>query len=139
MKSLINKIYNYTILIIILSIIAIPLLWALSASFTPNDKIFQYTSPFSLRALIPSDLTFEAYHRIFKYRNFTGVMVRTLFLSLATVLVSGTFAFMAGFALARFQFAGKKVLSLLVMFSFMVPVEVINYPSIYNDVKVRLD
>ncbi len=124
-----KKSFIYSMLFLLLLIIVVPLLWAFSASFTPNDVIFKNVAPFSIKAFIPSGITFDAYARLFTYRDFGKVLLTTLLLSLGTIAIGGVMAFSAGFALARFDFFGKRLLNLLVLFTFMVPVEVIIIPQ----------
>jgi len=116
------------LLLVLISVIAIvPLMWAFAASFTPNDKVFQYVFPFSWRALFPVDFTLEAYTRLFE-EGFTRPIVNTLILGFSTVALSGVISALAGFAFARFDFHGKDVLFGLILLTFMIPGEVTTIP-----------
>ncbi|MCB0055350.1 MAG: hypothetical protein KDE24_37995, partial [Caldilinea sp.] len=60
MAELLHKLLSYVLLVSVLAIVVVPLMWAVAASFTPNEQVFKYVFPFSWRALFPSDPTLEA-------------------------------------------------------------------------------
>lgn len=118
----------YCLLIIGVLIVVIPLMWAASASFTPNHKVFEYAYPFSWRALLPVDFTLEAYENIFA-RGFGRSITNTLFLAFATVIIGGAANALAGFAFGRFEFRGKNALfMIIVMLTFLVPIDLTAIP-----------
>lgn len=120
-------------------LVIVPLMWAFSASFTPNERVFQYVSPFRWRALFPVDFTTDAYYHLFT-RTFPGEdeprleegfgrpVINTLILGFSTVFLSGITSALAGFAFARFDFRGKDLLFGLVMLTFMMPGQVTTIP-----------
>lgn len=119
---------SYTLLLLVFFIVVVPLMWAVAASFTPNEQVFKYVFPFSWRALFPSSPTLEAYISLFERRDFGRAIANTLALSVGTVLIGLLISAMAGFAFAKFEFRGKKVLFIIVLITFMIPVEVIIIP-----------
>ena len=119
----------YFLLIVVFAIVVIPLLWAVASSFSQNDLIFKNVFPFSWKAFFPQQLTLDAYKTLFTQKGFGLALLNTSILSLATVLVSGIINLIAGFAFATFNFKGKNLLFALVMFSFMVPIEVTIIPQ----------
>jgi multiple sugar transport system permease protein/putative chitobiose transport system permease protein len=127
-KRLVQQILIYVLLLLIFALAVVPLLWALAASFTPLEKVFKYTYPFSWRALFPVEFTLEAYQNVFFERGLDRAIVNTLILGFATVLLGGLISAMAGFAFAMFDFRGKNLLFAIILFTFMVPVEVTIIP-----------
>lgn len=123
-KSKIGKtlgnIIEYFILIFIAALCIVPLLWAFAASFTPLAKTFQYAYPFSWKAFIPVDFTLDAYVNIFKL-GFGTAILNTLGLGIVTVIIGGFICTAAGFAFARFDFPGKKLLFSIVLITFTIP------------------
>lgn len=118
----------YTLLILVTILFVLPLLWALAASFTPNDKVFEYAYPFTWRALLPVDFTFEAYTSLFE-RGFGRSILNTFVLGASGVFIGGALSAMAGFAFARFDFPGKNILFVfVVLLTFMVPIDLIAIP-----------
>jgi len=128
LAELLHKLLSYVLLVSILAIVVVPLMWAVAASFTPNEQVFKYVFPFSWRALFPSDPTLEAYVNLFEQRDFGRAIVNTLALSFGSVLIGLLISAMAGFAFAKFEFRGKNLLFVIVLITFMIPVEVIIIP-----------
>lgn len=123
-----NRVAIYMLLISTLLIVVVPLLWAVAASLTPNELVFKYVYPFSWRALFPSDPTLEAYIALFTQQDMGRAILNTAALSLGTVMVGLLISAMAGFAFAKFEFRGKNALFVIVLITFMIPVEVIIIP-----------
>jgi len=127
-QFLLERIVVYGLLIGVAIIMLLPLLWAIAASFTPNEKVFEYAYPFSPRAFLPVEFTLEAYQNIFG-RGFGRSLTNTLFLGLVTVMVGGTINAMAGFAFARFEFRGKRALFIfIILLTFLVPIDLTAIP-----------
>ena len=123
-----RTLFHYVLLTTILLIVVVPLMWAVAASFTPNEQVFRYVFPFSWRALFPSDPTLDAYLNLFQLRDFGGAIANTLALSVGTVAVGLLISAMAGFAFAKFEFRAKNLLFVIVLITLMIPVEVIVIP-----------
>lgn len=106
----------------------LPLVWSIAASFTPADEIFKNLTPFTWRALLPSNPTLAAYHELFSSPTFLRALANTLFLCAVTVVGGIAVNSLAGFAFTVFDFPGKRLLTTLVFVSFMVPFEAIVIP-----------
>lgn len=133
---------GYAGLTLAAAFLIIPLLWAISASFTPLEKVTENAYPFTWRAFFPTDFTLAAYRSLFTGNSRQGLsqatgiigggfgraLINSLIISLVNVVVGGLIAAMAGFALARFQFPGKRLVFGLVLISIMIPMEVIIIP-----------
>ena len=119
---------TYGLLISVAIFVLLPLMWAFAASFTPNAKVFEYAFPFSLRALFPVDFTLEAYEALFA-RGFGNALKNSFWLSGVTVVLGGSINALAGFAFARFEFRGKRILFLtVILLPFLVPVDLTAIP-----------
>lgn len=127
-RALVEQIIIYVLLALVAAIMIVPLLWAIAASFTPNDLVFRYAYPFSWRAFLPVDFTLEAYQNLFA-RGFGRSLINTLILGAAVVLIGGTINAMAGFAFARFEFWGKRPLFIfIILVTFLIPVDLTAIP-----------
>lgn len=128
-QSLALTVLVYALLVAILALILLPLLWAIASSFTPNDEVYRFVFPFSLRAFYPQHFTWEAYRTLFVEKGFGTALANTTLLTIGTVVLGGLINLLAGFAFGVFDFKGKNVLFGLVLFTFMVPIEVTIIPQ----------
>lgn len=120
--------FIYALLLGVAVLVILPMLWAIAASFTPNQRVFEYAYPFSCRAFLPVEFTLEAYQTLFA-RGFGQSLLNTLILGVVVVVVGGLFNALAGFAFARFDFPGKRFLFVfVVLVTFLVPVDLTAIP-----------
>jgi multiple sugar transport system permease protein len=127
-QLVIEKVIIYVLLIMVAGLVLLPMLWSFAASFTPNNKVFEYASPFSLRAFLPVDFTLEAYTFLFEH-GFARSLANTFLLGMVVVFVGGLVNALAGFAFARFEFRGKRFLFIMiVMITFLIPGDLTTIP-----------
>ncbi len=120
-----------TLLVVALSIPAfiwlVPTLWMLSLSLQPNDVLARTTSSTAM-GLIPLPFTAQNYIDLFSFgstpRWFFNSMVVAGGMTLAVILLSST----AGYALARLEFAGKRLITVFCLIGLMVPEQAIFIP-----------
>jgi multiple sugar transport system permease protein len=124
-KTGIGKIVLYTILIIYAVATLIPFLWALSSSFKTLEEIVSGSINF-----IPKNFTLDNYKQIFiKEELFPRWMFNSVFISVTGTLLNLLFNSMAGYALARLSFPGKKTLFIIILAVLMVPAQVTMIPN----------
>lgn len=127
-QALLEQTVIYALLILVAAIMLLPLLWAIAASFTPNEKVFRYAYPFSWRAFLPVDFTLQAYQNLFA-RGFSRSLINTFILGTAVVFIGGAVNAMAGFAFARFEFWGKRFLFIFtILVTFLIPIDLTAIP-----------
>ncbi len=118
----------YVLHIIVAALFILPLMWAIAASFSPNELVFKYAYPFSWRALFPNEFTVQAYSNLFE-RNFGLSLSNTFYLGVIVVTIGGVVNAMAGFAFARFSFRGKRLLFVsIILITFLVPIDITAIP-----------
>lgn len=101
----------------------IPTLWMVSLALTPNEVLTTSTTD-----LIPDRLTLDNFLGVFQVgltmRWFLNSVVVTSITTVATVLLCA----MAGYAFARIDFAGKRIVYASVLAGLMVPKEAMFIP-----------
>ncbi|OIJ17062.1 ABC transporter permease [Anaerobacillus alkalilacustris] len=117
------------ILYVILSTYAIitmlPFLWALSSSFKSLEEILS-----GAMTLFPRDFTFENYRSIFvEQRYFPRWLLNSVIVAVIGTGLNLLFNSMAGYALARLSFPGKKGLFIMVLAVLMIPGQVTMIPN----------
>lgn len=110
---------------------AVPFVWMLCASVKTNEDFF--TTLFLPRddagGIAWDRVTLRHYIALFSEHGFARAIVNSVFLSATTAVVATLTASMAGYALARFQFKGRAVVSATVIGVLVVPGTVLLAPS----------
>jgi len=92
-----------------------PLLYMLSLSFQPNGGLLGAT------VLIPSHPTVQNYVQAWTENSFSHYFFNSLYVAIATVVITVVFASLAAFAFARYQFPFKQIIFYIFLASLAVP------------------
>lgn len=115
----------YVILSIYALITLIPFFWALSSSFKSLEEILSGTMNF-----IPRNFTLDNYRQIFIVQElFPRWLFNSVFIAVVGIGLNLIFNSMAGYALARLSFPGRKSLFILVLAVLMIPSQVTMIPN----------
>jgi multiple sugar transport system permease protein len=121
----IGRAFLYTILVIYAIITIIPFLWALSSSFKTLEEIVSGAINF-----IPKEFTLDNYIQIFiKQDLFPRWLFNSLFIAVSITLLNLLFNSMAGYALARIHFSGRKAFFIIILAVLMIPAQVTLIPN----------
>lgn len=120
-----GKVLLYILLIAYAITTLIPFLWALSSSFKELDEILKGTLN-----IIPEKFTLQNYERIFVEQVlFPRWLFNSLFIATLGTALNLLFNSMAGYALARLSFPGKKPLFIIILAVLMIPAQVTLIPN----------
>ena len=92
-----------------------PLLYMLSLSFQPNGGILGRT------VLVPTKPTFENYKLAWTENSFSHYFLNSLYVAIATVVITVVLASLAAFAFARYKFPFKQTIFYVFLASLAVP------------------
>jgi multiple sugar transport system permease protein len=124
-KKSFSKRLLYIILILYAVTTLVPFLWALSSSFKTLEEIISGTMNF-----IPRNFTLGNYEQIFvKQELFPRWLMNSLIIAVAGTSLNILFNSMAGYALARLAFPGKKALFIIILAVLMIPAQVTMIPN----------
>jgi multiple sugar transport system permease protein len=124
-KISIWKILLYALLTIYAVITLIPFLWALSASFKTLAEISSGDANF-----IPKKFTLDNYRQIFFQEPlFFRWLFNSIFIGVSVTALNLLFNTMAGYALARLNFKGKRFWFLLILAILAVPLQITLIPT----------
>ncbi|MBH8574005.1 carbohydrate ABC transporter permease [Nostocaceae cyanobacterium CENA369] len=119
------KILLYVLLTIYALITLIPFLWALSASFKPLSEIVNGEPNF-----FPKNFTLDNYKQIFLQEPlFWRWLLNSVVIAVSVTLLNLVFNSMAGYALARLRFAGKRFWFFLILAVLAVPAQITLIPT----------
>lgn len=106
----------YIVLAIIAAIWIFPFFWMILGSLKTQQEIVAIPPK-----LFPQHATFANFYKWFTELHFGNYFMNSLIVSVITVLGNVVFCSMVGYALAKMDFAGKKVLFASVMITLMIP------------------
>ena len=111
-----RRLLTYVLLVIAVVATLMPFVWMLLGSLKTDGEILRNPSGF-----LPQDPTLDNYSTWFTDLNIGTFFLNSLIVAVVTVLGNLLFCSMIGYALAKMEFAGKRLLFLLVMLTLMVP------------------
>jgi multiple sugar transport system permease protein len=109
---------------------AAPFVWMVSTSFKPISQVMTPTVEW-----LPREVTLANYRKVLEYPIATWAMNSVIVAVIATALCV-LFGAMAGYALARLRFPGRKLIFLLFLASIMIPPEVGVVPLLLAMIKI---
>ena len=115
---------TYGALFVFAVVFTMPFYWSLLTSLRPNDEIFSRGLD-----LLPDTLTLEHYQKALEVIPFVRYSLNTLLITVIIIATNLTFCSLAGYAFAKLEFSGKKVLYRLMLFSIMIPGTIIMIPQ----------
>jgi multiple sugar transport system permease protein len=111
----------YVVLITGAVLTLIPILWLAAAALRHPDDIFAYT-------FIGKRHSLDNFRDLFAKMPFFRYLLNSVFISTTTVVVQLFFASLAGFALAKYEFKGKKLIMVIMLATMMIPGQVTMAP-----------
>lgn len=122
-KQPISKTLHYTVLILLSLITLLPVLWVVLSSFKPQSELFRVPLTF-----IPQDWTLENYVSSLAAGNFPVYFSNTVFVAVVSTALTVLINLMAGYALAKYIFAGRDIIFTVMIATLMIPLQVIMIP-----------
>jgi len=134
MKRFLEKISIHAVLIFVSLLSIFPFIWLISTSLKGNaENIFAYPPQ-----IIPSDFTLQNYIGVWKRVNFIAYFMNSMIVAGATVLLNLILSSLAGYPLARMEFAGKKTAFFSILATIMVPFQAIMLPVYLITLKLNM-
>lgn len=121
------------VLVLGLLIWIVPFVWMLLGSVKTQGEILRRPPTF-----LPEQATAQNYLSWINELDFSKFFMNSLIVAVVTVLGNLVFCSMVGYALAKMNFPGKRLLFGLVMFTLMVPGVVIFVPLFVETAKLGL-
>ena len=100
----------------------LPLVWLICATLKTGQDLFRYD-------FLPwnhlDHLTFDNFRRLLARDGFSRWLANSIFLACTQTCVVVTLSSLGGFALSKYEFAGKKVLMLVMLLTMLLPAQVL--------------
>lgn len=117
--------FVWWIAVCVISVVTVaPLLWTLATSFKPAGEILRDALSF-----IPRSPTLDNYIQVFTTVPFARYFVNTLIVAVGGVVCNLFLGSMAGYALAKLEFRGRRAVFLVYLASMMIPSIVTMIPT----------
>lgn len=132
-KNIARVFYLYIPLIIILVLVLIPFLWALSTSLKTIPEFNSET----LRYL-PESLNFDSYRYVWEKSGFSTYFLNSVAVSSISVIITIVLCICNAYALSRYNFRGKGIITTLLLGTQMMPVILYLVPlfSVFKTMKL---
>jgi multiple sugar transport system permease protein len=111
-----GKVWVYLSAIVLCGFSVVPVLWAISTSLKPNDKIYS-----QIPKWMPDPLTFEHYFSVLNNKNMLHYFFNSFVISLGATVASLVVCILAAYGFSRYKFPGKKMLLWSILFTVILP------------------
>ncbi len=122
-KKVLVNILLYVLLAVLCFIFLMPIVWVIFSSFKPSGELFSWPP-----RLIAEHPTLGNYVAAIAKGDFLQYFENTVFVSIVATILTVVVNVMSGYAFAKYDFKGRKILFAIVICTLMVPLEVIMIP-----------
>lgn len=122
--KVLRRILLYVLLTVTALVMLTPLVWLVAACVKSEQDFFHYLFFPPLKSFCKDNFIKLFQEVPFFYR----LMVNSLFVAATTVMVQLFFSSMGGFALAKYEFRGKRPIMVLMLMTLMIPPQVLLAP-----------
>lgn len=105
---------NYVMLAVFLIIVLYPLIYIISCSFSSGDALMS-----GKVKLFPVEPTLQSYRAVFKYKSIWTGYWNSIVYTLVGTVISMVLTLFAAYPLSRSDFRGKKVFTVILLFTMM--------------------
>ena len=125
------RILLYAVLIAAALTVLTPLFWLIASTTKNETDLFHYT-------FFAPRFSTQGYQKLFHEIPFFRYLMNSVFIASATVMIQLFFASLAGFALAKYEFRGKKPLMLFMLSTMLLPGQLTMAPGYVLAYKLHL-
>ncbi|MEJ5247327.1 MAG: carbohydrate ABC transporter permease [Caldilinea sp.] len=122
-KKTVESLAIHGVLLIAALLTLLPVIWMVSTSLKPNDRIFTYPIEWW-----PSVFVWENYRSALSARPFGLYLANSIVQSFISMAISVVLCSAAGYSFAHFRYWGRDVMFVVVLSTLMIPFEVIAVP-----------
>jgi len=125
LEGIIIRILRIAGLLLLIIIVAFPFYWMVVSSFKSLEEILLKPSNLGLDI---QKIDFSAYYEVLFEHGFLRYISNSVYISIATVLLSVTLATVGGYAVTRLRFRGQSFMSFSILIIYMFPAIVLVIP-----------
>ncbi len=121
---LVRAVVTYGLLLLVTAFTLGPFIWMLSGSLSPQSEILEP----GLQQFIPEQPTLKHYLFLLANVPFADFFINTVYVASMTGLVTTLVSAMGGYALAKYEFPGKQIVTTIVLSTMLLPPVVLLAP-----------
>ncbi|MEO1596482.1 MAG: carbohydrate ABC transporter permease [Pseudomonadota bacterium] len=122
-----RRLFHYALLGVLSLVFLGPLLFMISASFKPDEQIFEDLQSF--RAFVPvGDITLDNYRAVFEQSRLLLYFLNSSIIAIVTVVFGVIVNSMCAFGLQRVRWTGQSFIVALILALLVIPFEVLAIP-----------
>lgn len=114
LKNIIFSVLTHLELLVMSLIVIIPIIWIVMSSFNASTGL-------ASSSLIPKEITFDNYIKLFETTNYAKWFMNTLQIAIANAVISVIVIMVTSWVLSRFDFRGKKTGLMTILLLSMFP------------------
>ena len=122
-RDMFGKLLLYGVLVALCGLMLLPIVWAFVSSLKPLEQVYAF--PPSFRIEKPQ---WSNYHEALTRLPMARFLANSLFITIISVIGAVLTSSMAGYALARLRFRGRSLCFAMVVFSMLIPAQVLLVP-----------
>jgi multiple sugar transport system permease protein len=127
---MLKRFLSYTLLILITIVFVTPVIFMIVASFKPDDQIL--VQGIGIRAFFPREVTLSNYRSVLGQLDFLHFLWNSVFIVGSIVFVGLIVNSMAGYALSRLKWYGRKAVLAVIIAILVVPYEAVAVPLFFE-------
>ncbi|MGK6314341.1 carbohydrate ABC transporter permease [Neorhizobium sp. DT-125] len=116
------------VIALILCCFLAPYAWIVASSFKNQLTLFNDVTPLSWKAFLPVGGTIENYQSLFERTNVLTALANTAIVAGGQVALTLLLCSMAAYSLTRVSFPGAKIVFVLILVTFLLPIEALMVP-----------
>ncbi|WP_454855090.1 carbohydrate ABC transporter permease [Rhizobium binxianense] len=123
-----RKLLVALVILLIVCCFLAPYAWIVASSFKNQLTLFGDVTPLSWRAFFPVQGTIENYISLFERTNVLTALLNTAIVAGGQVALTLLLCSMAAYSLTRIRFPGAKIVFVLILLTFLLPIEALMVP-----------
>lgn len=123
-----RRLFVVLVILLIVCCFLAPYAWIVASSFKNQLTLFGDVTPLSWRAFFPVEGTIENYVSLFERTNVLPALLNTAIVAGGQVALTLLLCSMAAYSLTRIRFPGAKIVFVLILLTFLLPIEALMVP-----------
>jgi multiple sugar transport system permease protein len=121
-RRLISSIFTYSILLLVVAIVLLPIYWMVITSLKLPREIYRVPS------LWPQVFTWDNYHELIDEKDFLLNIRNSLIVASAVTVISLIISSFAAYSLVRFRYRFKGIIGRIILFAYLTPTSLLFIP-----------